>query len=101
MKKSEILNQFLDEVNARCIANTTVNSQSFIDIYTAKGKTFFVQTFTDRKGEVSGFDIYIPAYEGNELKGTFDNTKNYLNAMVYEAPMTTLGEAMKDENWGS
>lgn len=80
MNRKQQLSDLIASCDAICMwqANPK-NSRVRLECYSAKGKIFIVQVFMENNGaDISGWEIFIPAHDGNNVAATIDALKKYL-----------------------
>lgn len=52
-----------------------------LECYRGNGRVFLVQLFVDKDGVISGWEIYLPAHAGNDVRGTVAALERYLKGV--------------------
>ena len=72
------LQGLLDEHNASAVGSGEIAPGIRLTRYIANGRIFLVQEFIDEAKHGTGWDIFIPAHDGNSIGATLNNTAHYL-----------------------
>ena len=79
--RNEMLNDWLRSVHAQCNWQKRIQYVGLLECYSANGRVFLVQHYQGDRG----WEIYIPASDGNSTTGTLSAAAAYIRGELRAA----------------